>query len=51
MGNSMVRIRALAVRRGIAGIDLQTRTRVPIMGFIGAGAEIDPEYESVPLMG
>lgn len=48
MGNSMNRIRALAVRRGIAGVEPQPRTIVPIMGFIGAGAEIDPEYESVP---
>lgn len=48
MGNSMERIRALAVRRGIAGVDQRARTIVPIMGFIGAGAEIDPEYESVP---
>lgn len=47
-GSSMMRIRALALRRGIAGVDAQNRTVVPIMGFIGAGAEIDPEYESVP---
>lgn len=47
-GKSMMRIRALAIRHGIGEVDAKPRTIVPIMGFIGAGAEIDPEYESVP---
>lgn len=48
MGDNMLRIRALAVRHGIPGVEAEARRAVPIMGFIGAGAEIDPDYEQVP---
>lgn len=51
MGKSMERIRALAVRHRIAGIEPEGRRSIPIMGFIGAGAEIEPEYESIPVDG
>lgn len=39
------RLRDLAGREGILD---QSRTTIPIMGYIGAGAEIDPEFEQVP---
>lgn len=41
-------IRELAVEAGLLDDHSQERRGVPIMGFIGAGSEIEPEYEQVP---
>src|SRR5262245_42868476 len=41
-------ILALARDSGVIEDERAARTSVPIMGYIGAGAEIEPEYEQVP---
>lgn len=30
------------------GIERETAVEIPIMGYLGAGAEVDPDYEQVP---
>lgn len=45
-GKPRDRIMELARESGL--IEEEVRSTVPIMGFIGAGAEIDPEFEQVP---
>ena len=41
-------ILALARESGVIEDEHAARTGVPIMGYIGAGAEIEPDYEQVP---
>lgn len=45
-GKPRDRIIELARESGL--IDDEVRSTIPIMGYIGAGAEIDPEFEQVP---
>jgi phage repressor protein C with HTH and peptisase S24 domain len=52
MGNSMERIRALAEKHSLPDFEPEEgRRTIPIMGYIGAGAKVDPDYEQVPLDG
>ncbi len=48
-GDKRDAICALAAASGL--IDEPGNSAVPIMGYVGAGAEIDPEYEQVPADG
>lgn len=50
-GDKRDRIRKLAADSGVLSEGGPTRNAVPVMGFIGAGAQVDPELEQVPLDG
>jgi phage repressor protein C with HTH and peptisase S24 domain len=50
-GQMRDRILAMARDSGVIEDEHAARASVPIMGYIGAGAEIDPDYEQVPAEG
>lgn len=47
-GKSMEAIRSLAIEAGLVHEMPKEQYGVPIMGYVGAGNEIEPEYEQVP---
>lgn len=50
-GKTRDRILEMARESGVIDDDRAFRATVPIMGYIGAGAEVDPDYEQVPIDG
>lgn len=49
-GQNMEAIRSLAIQHGLLGDDA-TRQFIPIMGYVGAGGDVDPDFEQVPFDG
>jgi transcriptional regulator with XRE-family HTH domain len=50
-GNARDRILSMARESGVIEPERDRRPTIPIMGYVGAGARIDPDYEQVPAEG
>lgn len=49
-GHTMEAIRSLASQHGLLE-DAGRRQSIPVMGYVGAGGDVDPDYEQVPFDG
>jgi transcriptional regulator with XRE-family HTH domain len=49
-GSTMEAIRSLALHWGVLDRDTE-RHMIPVMGYVGAGGDVDPDFEQVPFDG